>query len=454
MFNTIVLIGCGGIGSWIPRFLIHALKSINIKIKWIFIDGDVVEEKNLLYSDYYRYDIGRNKAKVLGERYGESYIDKFVTESDVAKLISSDRLIITATDELRIRRFVIENAPLFIDVRAVDDMFQIFTWKARDVAKMFITHDLDRRASCQTDYTRIRFGNILAATYVADIVCRALRGEDFPPYIIHVPRKFEDKKDVKEERIETCQVCGRKISPGASLWYCYDCKIVMCWQCLNNCGCRHRHKYTRLKPPIIVRNDKIVLELELAKVKTIDEIVDELKGRGFEVEKIENSILISKTYKPVVVLSDRGQIVYMKPFKIVQKWRVIPQTRDCYLEKIYAIPIELVKDRYNLQLDRHVHPNVSSTCELCTGDHEIKACTLTNFVDVVEKNFKICEAILNAADDSWGYAKKDSVLRYAEKIEDMYKKSISVEEKKTQTSLDRLSERLRRRVNLMRFLET
>lgn len=71
----IILVGCGGTGSYIvPALCQYVASTPRIKkAKIIFIDGDIVEEKNLVRQKFIASDLGKNKAEVLAERYSAAY---------------------------------------------------------------------------------------------------------------------------------------------------------------------------------------------------------------------------------------------------------------------------------------------------------------------------------------------------------------------------------------------
>lgn len=85
----IYIIGCGATGSHFISFLSQFIGNLenNNKIKLRFIDGDIVESRNLLNQKYLRKDIGKNKAMILSERYSSiydldiGYIDKFIDDN-------------------------------------------------------------------------------------------------------------------------------------------------------------------------------------------------------------------------------------------------------------------------------------------------------------------------------------------------------------------------------------
>lgn len=80
--STFIIVGCGGTGSRLAPLLIQLVRSLCSKYNphgWlvnprvVFIDGDIVEEKNLLRQNFIAKDINQNKAMVLAQRYGRAY---------------------------------------------------------------------------------------------------------------------------------------------------------------------------------------------------------------------------------------------------------------------------------------------------------------------------------------------------------------------------------------------
>lgn len=71
---NIVLVGCGGTGSWLAptlarlaRLLIDGLEK---DVRVLFVDPDCVEEKNVYRQNFCHAEIGQNKAEALAFRYG------------------------------------------------------------------------------------------------------------------------------------------------------------------------------------------------------------------------------------------------------------------------------------------------------------------------------------------------------------------------------------------------
>lgn len=86
-----IIVGAGGTGGWFIPKLIKILndsirKDLLTKATVTIIDGDEVEEKNLIRQNFINRDIGKNKADVLASRYSQlasenitvQYIDKYI----------------------------------------------------------------------------------------------------------------------------------------------------------------------------------------------------------------------------------------------------------------------------------------------------------------------------------------------------------------------------------------
>ena len=70
------LVGCGGTGSWLAPSLCRIARTLNEKGKatnLIFVDPDIVEQKNVLRQNFCDAEIGLNKAQTLALRYSLSW---------------------------------------------------------------------------------------------------------------------------------------------------------------------------------------------------------------------------------------------------------------------------------------------------------------------------------------------------------------------------------------------
>jgi molybdopterin/thiamine biosynthesis adenylyltransferase len=128
--NTeIVIVGCGGTGGrLVPTIAQHIANHnkevakevrndnkiyLNHPLKLILIDMDIVESKNLKRQNFYAFDIGKNKAQCLADRYSAlngiaiSYYDKKFSEAKES--LGRDNLIIfDCTDNLDARKSIEE----------------------------------------------------------------------------------------------------------------------------------------------------------------------------------------------------------------------------------------------------------------------------------------------------------------------------------------------------------
>ena len=75
--TSLLIIGVGGTGGYVLQQvarLLYALREQGRVIPSVLlVDGDTVEAKNLLRQYFLPQDLGKNKAEVLAERYGQAY---------------------------------------------------------------------------------------------------------------------------------------------------------------------------------------------------------------------------------------------------------------------------------------------------------------------------------------------------------------------------------------------
>lgn len=74
---SLVLVGCGGTGSWLAPTVARAarllIEKFNKTVRVVFIDPDTVEPKNCYRQNFVEFEVGRNKAESLALRYGLSW---------------------------------------------------------------------------------------------------------------------------------------------------------------------------------------------------------------------------------------------------------------------------------------------------------------------------------------------------------------------------------------------
>ena len=92
----IVMLGAGGTGGHIAPHLYRLLYAMNQEgCRFLIVDGDLVEKKNLVRQNFIEADLGENKAKVLAERYSSvfgletEYIPAYIeSEEELKKLVT------------------------------------------------------------------------------------------------------------------------------------------------------------------------------------------------------------------------------------------------------------------------------------------------------------------------------------------------------------------------------
>lgn len=161
--NNIFVVGCGGTGSRLVPMLVQFIRSItreHVPSGWlgttniVLIDGDVVEQKNLIRQNFISTDVGKNKAQVLAMRYAKAYgmnvvaYPKFIestdnygtvrnkirTETGLPEINTND-MVIMCVDSANARRIVINafgagqhivgNHTAFIDAGNEDSFGQV-----------------------------------------------------------------------------------------------------------------------------------------------------------------------------------------------------------------------------------------------------------------------------------------------------------------------------------------
>ncbi len=187
--KNVLIIGCGGIGSWlIPRINrlmeYKQLSDINVTVA----DNDQVEDKNLPYQNFDMGDIIDDKALIMDSRYNVLAINRRIVEE---KELKAYDIIICAVDNAPTRRLVYKHCvgdsnKYFIDLRAEGSA----VWAATSDCKMSYDGLLktlgssDEDRSCQLafelDKGIIQLGNTVIAEIGAQYLLNHLRNKKNP----------------------------------------------------------------------------------------------------------------------------------------------------------------------------------------------------------------------------------------------------------------------------------
>lgn len=127
--SKIIVVGCGGNGSHLVPNLARLISTLNNDDKEysiVLIDGDDVEEKNLIRQHFISTDIGMNKAEALAKRYSTAFnvdighVPEYLTKANLPDILGgggSPQLFVTCTDNLKSRKLISEQSNhLWVDM--------------------------------------------------------------------------------------------------------------------------------------------------------------------------------------------------------------------------------------------------------------------------------------------------------------------------------------------------
>jgi len=191
MKNKILLIGAGGIGSFLAGQIYRLIiqRQIDPTTTDVTIcDPDTVELKNIKYQDFRENEILKDKSQVISRRYGfrqrQGRIDR-------GEQLRAFNIILLAVDNNKTREIVYrhcqKNGAYFIDARAEGRAVAVFTKHPRNSPNKLLEtlQGEGRNTSCQLAFDleqgRIQNGNLIAAAIASQLLLNLLRGEQNPP---------------------------------------------------------------------------------------------------------------------------------------------------------------------------------------------------------------------------------------------------------------------------------
>jgi hypothetical protein len=186
--TKVLIIGAGGIGSWITSRIDRLNKHNQFHEYEFFIkDFDVVEHKNLLYQNFDELDVSDYKAEMLSLKYNVVGIPEKVQTFDDLKNFD---VIISCVDNPGTRKLVFdycdENKDVyFIDLRSkgatVYGVNSDAKWSNEKLTKSLGKDLTLEGSSCQRDYELsagiIQTGNIIIAEIGAQWLLNYSRGQ-------------------------------------------------------------------------------------------------------------------------------------------------------------------------------------------------------------------------------------------------------------------------------------
>lgn len=191
--KKMLIIGAGGIGSFFIQHMNRLMlnNQIPIEIDITIVDNDKVEIKNVKYQNFTDKDILKNKATLLGDRYGFYGEDKKIIQD--TELDEYDTFVL-CVDNSKIRKMVYEhcykNKKQFVDMRAEGRNIAVMTSDMKEEEAMATLPKVvsDNGGSCQMKYLFdagiIDYGNVIVSAMGAQVLLNALRGDSYTPKTI------------------------------------------------------------------------------------------------------------------------------------------------------------------------------------------------------------------------------------------------------------------------------
>ncbi len=192
MAKKILIVGGGGIGSWLAPILYELERHEQLnKAEITIADNDTIEEKTLTYQNFGLEDLTDDKAESLSARYG---FGARVERIEDPKAFKHFDCVISAVDNAKFRRMLFKAADknealYWIDLRSEGRTVAAFTkHKVNTLEKMLATvpdEDTEEGGSCQLEYELsagiIQNGNKIIAAVGSQYILNWLRSEDSPP---------------------------------------------------------------------------------------------------------------------------------------------------------------------------------------------------------------------------------------------------------------------------------
>lgn|GEM_PF-4201022 len=108
-FNIIYVIGVGGTGGFLVPHLSRYVSSLPYSkyTAIVLVDGDVVENKNIIRQNFVKQDIGKNKAQVLASRYSSAFgvpiiaVQNHLLPENINEIFGSNLVVNTINQHLR-----------------------------------------------------------------------------------------------------------------------------------------------------------------------------------------------------------------------------------------------------------------------------------------------------------------------------------------------------------------
>jgi len=183
MNRKILIIGTGGIGSFLTQFL-DKVGMYNITVA----DPDIVEARNLTYQNFSRGHVGQNKASVMMDSYESvEHFSKYPVLTE--KQMEGYDLVICCVDNLGVRRTLYNTSIKWLDLRAQGRNAALVSHKADPKMYDMLLAGDDRSYSCQGDSwdgtnKNVHFMQVAIAGIGAQWIQRYMNDEQVREYMV------------------------------------------------------------------------------------------------------------------------------------------------------------------------------------------------------------------------------------------------------------------------------
>ena len=194
MARNILIVGAGGIGSWLAfnLFKLQEAKQLGNVRKIFLADDDTVEVKNIAYQCFENTDILETKAEALSDRFGDLFspMEKRITIQDLYDGCRWGRYdcIVSAVDNTEFRKVLFNYASEYtdahwIDLRSEGRTIAAYTKHEKNTLEtMMATIPTEvKEGSCQRDFEMsagiIQNGNKIIAAIGSQFILNWLRGD-------------------------------------------------------------------------------------------------------------------------------------------------------------------------------------------------------------------------------------------------------------------------------------
>ena len=191
--KPILLIGVGGIGSWLVKRINWLMKHNQLPkdFNLTIYDPDYVENKNLNYQCYDEFDL--TDPKVFAIEPEAEFIERIHAKVENEEQLNGYETIICAVDNSKTRELVFKfchknQEVYFIDLRAEGSAVWAITsdsnWTLDQLLKTL--NKTDKNQSCQLPYDleegRVQLGNIIIAEIGTQFLLNHIRGKKNPQF--------------------------------------------------------------------------------------------------------------------------------------------------------------------------------------------------------------------------------------------------------------------------------